>query len=100
MWPHKRAFRRAARFDGVFPIKQDTTPLTPGDIREIRSYVLAHRTNDEPFDVSAGGSQLDGGEPPSAFEAAGATWWQEFIGFPGITPDEWLDVVSQGPPAG
>lgn len=47
MWPNKAPFRRAARWDGVFPMSSDTenmeARLTPDDIRDIVAYIQQHR---------------------------------------------------------
>jgi alkanesulfonate monooxygenase SsuD/methylene tetrahydromethanopterin reductase-like flavin-dependent oxidoreductase (luciferase family) len=97
MWPHRPAFRRAARFDGVFPIRADMEALRPDELDEIVRYVLDHRSTSEPFDVSVGGTRLD--EPDmAAYGDAGATWWHEWFGFPAMTPDGWLAFVDGGPP--
>ncbi|MDX1690230.1 MAG: LLM class flavin-dependent oxidoreductase [Acidimicrobiia bacterium] len=101
MWPHRPAFRRAARFDGVFPIRVDDgfdiVPVRPDDLREIIAFTLEHRDTDDALDVSVGGTRFD--DPDlAAYERAGATWWQEWFGFPTRTPEEWMAVVDDGPP--
>jgi len=53
-WPHKMPFRRAAKFDGVFPLMLERA-LTPDDFREILSYIHAQLTRTTPFDTVAGG---------------------------------------------
>lgn len=53
-WPNKRPFRRAARWDGVFPVRWEGE-ITPEMMREIVSYTLRHREGEEPFDVAFGG---------------------------------------------
>src|SRR2546421_8551653 len=64
-WPHKRPFRRAARWDGIAP-QGIYGPLSPDDIRELISYVMEHRTVDSPFDVVYIGNLPEGG--PQAAE--------------------------------
>ena len=83
-WPIKAPFRRAARWDGVFPISQDpmNQPLTPADIRAIVAYIKEHRTSEEPFDVAkAGGTPgkdvAEDAELVAPYAEAGATWWLE-----------------------
>ncbi|MEA3336439.1 MAG: LLM class flavin-dependent oxidoreductase [Chloroflexota bacterium] len=116
MWPNRRPFRRAARWDGVFPIPAGGAPeemLTPDDIRDIMAYVQRYRGSDRPFDVSIGGD-TPGDDPARAAEtvspyaAAGVTWWHEAIH--GFRPDlaqraeesSWVDAmrwrILQGPP--
>lgn len=80
-WPRKPPFRRAARWDGVFPQLVGGEPPRPGQLREIVDYVAQHRTSPEPFDVVlAGETPADAGaawhvvEPYAEF---GLTWWLE-----------------------
>jgi hypothetical protein len=89
MWPHKPPFRRAARWDGVFPIKASEAletwePLTPPELRAIVAYTFSQRTSAAPFDVIVSGqSTADGAVWPTgtvaAYAEAGATWWIEDI---------------------
>jgi alkanesulfonate monooxygenase SsuD/methylene tetrahydromethanopterin reductase-like flavin-dependent oxidoreductase (luciferase family) len=84
IWPHKRPFRRAARWDGVFPGGENRY-LTPQDIRDLLAYIQSYRTATTPFDVVIGGqAYLKPVEERGAFlrqyAAAGATWWLESFG--------------------
>jgi alkanesulfonate monooxygenase SsuD/methylene tetrahydromethanopterin reductase-like flavin-dependent oxidoreductase (luciferase family) len=94
MWPFRRPFRRAARFDGVAPIRTDMAPMSPDEVAEVVAYVRSHRTSRRPFDVVVGGPPPD---DPAAFEQAGVTWYQ-------IGPDygeglaETRSWVAEGPP--
>lgn len=56
-WPNKRPFRRAARWDGVFPLKVGPTgfvDMSYDDIADMMTYVRAHRTAESPFEFIAG----------------------------------------------
>jgi alkanesulfonate monooxygenase SsuD/methylene tetrahydromethanopterin reductase-like flavin-dependent oxidoreductase (luciferase family) len=86
-WPNRAPFRRAARWDGVAPIKWGGDlegAMTPDDLREVMTYVMAHRTSDRPFDVVIGGHtsgkdrEADAAKVRS-FGEAGATWWVETV---------------------
>jgi alkanesulfonate monooxygenase SsuD/methylene tetrahydromethanopterin reductase-like flavin-dependent oxidoreductase (luciferase family) len=86
MWPNKAPFRRAARWDGVYPIPRDNpldTVLTPQDYRDILAYVHQHRASEAPFDVVHGGiSPADPAQAGTAvrpYAEAGVTWWQESV---------------------
>ena len=50
VWPYKRPFRRAARFDGVAPLVVEDgvfpAPLTPDKVRLILEYVRAHQASE------------------------------------------------------
>jgi alkanesulfonate monooxygenase SsuD/methylene tetrahydromethanopterin reductase-like flavin-dependent oxidoreductase (luciferase family) len=116
MWPNKPPFRRAARWDGVFPILRDAgldNIPSPEQLREIVAFVQEQRQSDAPFDVVVAGS-TPGDDAQRAegitvdYAAAGATWWQE--GIHGLRDDlaaraeasSWLDAmrwrILQGPP--
>jgi alkanesulfonate monooxygenase SsuD/methylene tetrahydromethanopterin reductase-like flavin-dependent oxidoreductase (luciferase family) len=79
-WPHKAPFRRAARWDGVFP---GTWDLPPEKTRELIAYIKQHRQSDAPFDVAHGG--MTWGDPArdaaivAPHAAAGVTWWLENV---------------------
>jgi alkanesulfonate monooxygenase SsuD/methylene tetrahydromethanopterin reductase-like flavin-dependent oxidoreductase (luciferase family) len=100
MLPSRRALTRAARWDGVVPLKESSQGLefvTPDDVASIVADVRARRGSLDGFDVV-----VNPGPPPAAsvadFEAAGATWWMASMGeFPGWL-DELRGVVDAGPP--
>lgn len=100
MLPSRRSLARAARWDGVVPMKtgpDGTAFVTPVDVASIVAEIGERRGTLDGFDVV-----VNAGPPPYAsvadFEAAGTTWWMISMGeFPG-----WLDelraVVDAGPP--
>jgi alkanesulfonate monooxygenase SsuD/methylene tetrahydromethanopterin reductase-like flavin-dependent oxidoreductase (luciferase family) len=113
MWPRKRPARRAARWDGIFPLFETRDPkLACEQLAECVAYVKSQRQGDAHFDVvhagvTPGDDAAAAREIVSRFERAGATWWLEAIapyrfgkGF-----DEPWDLVPleervrQGPPA-
>ena len=106
MWPARAPFRRAARWDGVVPMKVDLSTgelqlLETDDIEKIVAYVRRHRKGQEPFDVVVGGlTPLD--DPArardivSTYEAAGVTWLLSFE----PDPEALIARVRQGPPEG
>ena len=102
-WPSKKPFRRAAQWDGLFPLMLERA-LTPADFREILDYTYAQRTQTTPFDVIAGG-QTDGSDKAQAaahaasFAEAGATWWLESF-YSHHTLDQVRLRIHQGPPRG
>lgn len=98
MLPNRRPLRRAARYDGVFPIRADASPITLEDATETISYVEAHRAGRGPFDYVIGGGPLSADEY-EAFERAGVTW---YLGGPSPEPapiEEIVTWVSAGPEA-
>ena len=82
MWPSKRPFRRAARYDGVLPLmvqaSGEPTLLTPEDLATVVAYVRQHRDSDTPFDVALGAiippDPAQARDIINAYAAAGATW--------------------------
>jgi hypothetical protein len=54
IWPHKKPFRRAAQFDGVYP-QISGRALTPEDFQQILAFIHTQRTQTMPFDAIAYG---------------------------------------------
>ena len=104
-WPNRAPFRRAAQWDGVFPIFSGTDPESyPAQIREMILFVLDHRESDDPFDVTVQGTTpgndlMRAADVATEYAEAGVTWWQEAINE--RRPDlieragkaSWLDAV-------
>jgi alkanesulfonate monooxygenase SsuD/methylene tetrahydromethanopterin reductase-like flavin-dependent oxidoreductase (luciferase family) len=102
-WPNRAPFRRAARWDGVFPtfegLEHDEMP-PPAALREAVDYTLGHRSGAGPFDVAMEGvTDPTGGDVVSSFEEAGLTWWIEKIVWSRGTVDEMAARIDHGPPA-
>jgi alkanesulfonate monooxygenase SsuD/methylene tetrahydromethanopterin reductase-like flavin-dependent oxidoreductase (luciferase family) len=81
-WPGSRPFARAARWDGVVPMRTDgkwEVSDTAGVVSRVRSL----QVSDDPFDVAVPGET----EPQdterlrryAGHEDAGATWWVEAV---------------------
>jgi alkanesulfonate monooxygenase SsuD/methylene tetrahydromethanopterin reductase-like flavin-dependent oxidoreductase (luciferase family) len=66
-WPNRRPVRRAARYDGLFPIDLPS----PDALAELADEIRAMRGDDGPFDIAAESAP---GEDPAPWIAAGATW--------------------------
>jgi alkanesulfonate monooxygenase SsuD/methylene tetrahydromethanopterin reductase-like flavin-dependent oxidoreductase (luciferase family) len=78
-WPNRRPLRRAARWDGLFPIDQEE----PEQLAAMVEYVNEQRPDAAaPFEVVVDNPP---GTDPAPWEAAGATWC--LTGF-GATPTE------------
>lgn len=103
-WPTRRSFRRAARFDGVFPtfegVGHSERP-TPEQLKAVIEYTQSHRAGQEtPFDVVVEG-QSDGQDPDlvAAYGEVGLTWWIEKLGWFRGSVDFVRSRIEQGPPA-
>jgi alkanesulfonate monooxygenase SsuD/methylene tetrahydromethanopterin reductase-like flavin-dependent oxidoreductase (luciferase family) len=87
-WPLKAPFRRAARWDGVFPMKMENgniARMTPEDARGVARYVAEHREPSAgPLELvvageTPGGDRAAGAGIVASYEEAGVTWWLESI---------------------
>jgi alkanesulfonate monooxygenase SsuD/methylene tetrahydromethanopterin reductase-like flavin-dependent oxidoreductase (luciferase family) len=90
-FPNRAPVRRAARWDGWFPIGLPH----PDDLVEQLAYAREHRATDAPLDVAVQGlSDAD----PRPWIDAGATWW--FVRFDPftVTAAEVRAVIDDGPP--
>lgn len=105
-WPNKAPFRRAARWDGVFPMKVGDEQMTPDEVGEVMGYLNAYRDPDKPFDVSVfleGMVDRSGLEPGliEGFARAGVTWLHDGPGFDDATDagvDAFRHHLRMGPP--
>ena len=111
-WPVRSPFRRAARWDGEWPIRRlpdgTTELLRPEDIRGVCSVIAEERAAagipaDRPFDVLVAG--VTPADDPAAaaaiaaeFAQAGATWWTERINSSRGSLEQMRDRICKGPP--
>lgn len=98
--PHRAALRRAARWDGIVPMKLDAGEVgfvNPDDVASIVADIAARRGSLAGFDVVVNPG-FPGHAPMKEFAAAGATWWMQSMGeFPGWV-DELREIIDAGPP--
>ena len=97
-WPIKAPFRRAARFDGVFPLGIDGN-MELEDYSNVADYVKKHRGSMKGFDivimgVSTGDPEKDSWIDES--EALGVTWYVEVM--MGDDFDKYSEKIAKGPP--
>jgi alkanesulfonate monooxygenase SsuD/methylene tetrahydromethanopterin reductase-like flavin-dependent oxidoreductase (luciferase family) len=121
MLPNKAPFRRAARWDGVFPLKVppqgvsggdllseqelkwESFWLNPDELREVVTFVNRHRQQSGPFDFVASGAtptkeRGKASEKVTPFEKVGATWWLEWLEEQRGTFEQMEERVAAGPP--
>jgi probable F420-dependent oxidoreductase len=101
-WPRKPSFRRAARWDGVFPSSPHGN-LTLEELHDMRAFIRQHRPTDVPFDLMVGGDvpvddPVKAREILTAYAAAGVTWWIEGIGEWRGDVDAMAAFIRGGPP--
>jgi alkanesulfonate monooxygenase SsuD/methylene tetrahydromethanopterin reductase-like flavin-dependent oxidoreductase (luciferase family) len=90
-FPHRAPVRRAARWDGWFPIGLPG----PDELASMLEYVRQHRVEDAPFDVAVQGLP---DEDPHRWMEAGATWWLvRFEPFT-VTAADVRAAIENGPP--
>ena len=85
-----KPLRRAARYDGFFPVNLegvDEFAQAVATVRELRG------NNRAPFDIAV---ELRPGSDVAPYAEAGATWWMTELE-PGISLDEVRGVIRQGP---
>lgn len=116
--PARAGVRRAARWDGIFPVQVpqailDGAPVTaldwtqwwlkPADIAALSAELVALRSATTPFDIVASGRvahqpQTLAREQVAAFAAAGASWWCEWVDEASGTFAATLAGIERGPP--
>ncbi len=111
MWPNKKPMRRAARYDGVFPLTSAASLKHMVPVDEMRAaieFVAAERGNRD-FDVAhAGRTTGIAGEDAAivaSYAEIGVTWWLEDVNpwHFGGDGDHWPEAamrarIEQGPP--
>jgi hypothetical protein len=105
LWPNKRPMRRAAAWDGAFPIDRGgdlSQQLSTSAMADAISFIAEHRSVVGPFDiVHAGlmsGDRSADAELTREYAEVGVTWWLEHI-YPGRMPvDDLRNLIAAGPP--
>ena len=103
-WPNKAPFRRAAKYDGVIPLKL-ASPIEPEprDLRNILAYIKKHRKSTGPFDAAVIGwgtrkSHTENARKIQHFAEAGMTWWLESLFLQRNSLKEMKRIIRKGPP--
>jgi alkanesulfonate monooxygenase SsuD/methylene tetrahydromethanopterin reductase-like flavin-dependent oxidoreductase (luciferase family) len=118
-WPVRAPIRRAARFEGTWPLRRapdgTSMALTPDDVRGVCTMIAEERAaaglplgigegaDARPYDVLvAGVTPADDSARAAAtareFAAAGATWWTERINTERGDLTEMRRRIAAGPP--
>jgi alkanesulfonate monooxygenase SsuD/methylene tetrahydromethanopterin reductase-like flavin-dependent oxidoreductase (luciferase family) len=101
-WPHKKPFRRAAKYDGIFPLKAGSDPsLYPEDYQEILSYIKKYRKSLDSFDIVKSIITVGDKEEDAYihdFMDIGATWLLEAFWSERCSLKEIQQRIEQGPP--
>lgn len=84
-WPHERPLRRAARWDGMFPLFPDAAPGDLEQLVDVVRMLRAHRDDGGVFDIVISRRRGTPRDPAARAElvrryaAAGATWWLDTL---------------------
>jgi alkanesulfonate monooxygenase SsuD/methylene tetrahydromethanopterin reductase-like flavin-dependent oxidoreductase (luciferase family) len=102
-WPYKGPFRRAARWDGVVPLKLPVRPPGPEDLRDILAYIRKHRISSAHFDAAiigwgTGRSRTKDTEKITPLVKAGMTWWLESLYTYCDSQERMRERIRKGPP--
>ncbi|MBA2680889.1 MAG: LLM class flavin-dependent oxidoreductase [Ktedonobacteraceae bacterium] len=108
IWPRKKPFQRAARWDGIAPGMKDHAP-TPDDYREMLTFIKAFRTSTTPFDVvhgidtehrveTTGEDAARDRALVAPYAEAGVTWWLEDISPMRGSLEVMRRRIHEGPP--
>ena len=105
LWPNRRPMRRAAAWDGAYPIDRDgdlSKMLSLSDMAAAIAFVEAARTSRAAYDhvhagISTGRRDRDI-ETVERYAAVGVTWWLEHC-YPGrFSIDDVRGLIREGPP--
>jgi len=105
-WPNPAPFRRAARWDGVLPLKKSGGFfIGPDDLAGLLAFIRQNRKAETPFDAAVIGARAALGKKPAAvkksldaLEAAGATWWLQALWMERNSIEKMRTAIRQGPP--
>ena len=101
VWTKEKSMQRTLQWDGIIPQKYKSMQrMTADEVRELKEYVVKHRSSSEPFDIVVGGTTPGGNRKRAAkvvgeFEKAGATWWLESAM---VSWNKLGKRIKQGPP--
>lgn len=105
LWPSKRPMRRAAAWDGAFPINAGggfEYQMTPAEMAAVRAFLEAERKSSTPFDIVHAGLLSGDRDADEAlvrpYVEAGVTWWLEHIYPARMTVGETREFIRMGPP--
>jgi alkanesulfonate monooxygenase SsuD/methylene tetrahydromethanopterin reductase-like flavin-dependent oxidoreductase (luciferase family) len=105
LWPNKKPMRRAAAWDGAFPIDRGgdlTKQLSLEDMADAIAFASSHRTDETPFDiVHAGlmsGDRDRDTQMARSYADIGVTWWLEHVYPSRMTPNQLRHLIREGPP--
>jgi alkanesulfonate monooxygenase SsuD/methylene tetrahydromethanopterin reductase-like flavin-dependent oxidoreductase (luciferase family) len=101
-WPNKKPFRRAAKHDGIFPLKAGSDPsLYPQEYQEILRYIRKYRKSLDSFDVVKSIITVGDKEEDAYihdFINIGVNWLLEAFWSERCSLKEIQKIIERGPP--
>jgi alkanesulfonate monooxygenase SsuD/methylene tetrahydromethanopterin reductase-like flavin-dependent oxidoreductase (luciferase family) len=102
-WPGGAPFRRAARFDGVWPVAKAGGYLSVDEFVECVATVRRRRDADSAFDAcfidrSRAGGDAETSDKLGRLVDGGMTWWIDSLDDPTVPFERHLERVIAGPP--
>lgn len=103
LWPSQAPFRRAAKWDGMIPLKTPVGLLKPSDLPSILDYTMSRRSTGGKFDVAVIGwtvskDRKKNAEKVRRYFDAGMTWWLESLYTKRDSPEDMRARIRKGPP--
>ncbi|MBD3339857.1 MAG: LLM class flavin-dependent oxidoreductase [Candidatus Lokiarchaeota archaeon] len=105
LWPNKKPFLRASKYDGVCPNSvRYPDILSPKELKEAMSYIKQNRNKTNNYDVYFAGDtpedKYQASKVVEKYKEAGATWWSENINYIRFdnSPKKMLERIRKGPP--
>ena len=103
-WPRPGPFKRAAKWDGVLPLRVPERLLEPKDLREIVAFVQGRRASMNNFDFAnigwtTGVNRKRDAEKVEKFSVSGMTWWLESLYTKRDSPEVMRSRIAKGPPS-
>ncbi len=102
-WPGGAPFRRAARFDGVWPVAKAGGYLAVDEFIECVAAISDFRAGDEPFDAcfvdrSPAGGDGETSDKIGRLSDGAMTWWIDSLDDPTVRFEQHRSRVLAGPP--
>lgn len=105
-WPNRKPMRRAARWDGAYPLPRDEDLMTPAALQECLAYIRSQQTPAlaaQPYDLVHAGRLTREDEPAEralieGYASVGVTWWLDHPR-QGETLAEMRPRIRKGPPS-
>jgi alkanesulfonate monooxygenase SsuD/methylene tetrahydromethanopterin reductase-like flavin-dependent oxidoreductase (luciferase family) len=81
IWPHRKSLARTLRCDGILPAvkgEEGGRQCTPEELKDVSAWIRDER-GEGAFDIVVDGETADASDAAqvTAYQAAGATWWNE-----------------------